>query len=303
MQSASSGQPQTNGRALADSFGCPLNKLSINESIQNSQMKLYRKSSPDTHLGRIQMEGNGGGFLVGLSLADGHVRRLDAENQGTTHRFGNGSIYIRDLTENYRADVSGAFDFVLFDIPLSSILDTARDAGLSGVQHISTEMATHDPVLTNLTLAILPALRNPQAANSIFIDQMTSAITTHLVQTYGGQPVKHASRRATMSLLDERRAKEILEANLSGNLSIAEIATACDMSRGHFIRLFREATGVTPHQWLIQARINKACDLLRRPDLTIAEVGAMCGFSDQSHFTRVFATAVGVPPGTWRRSL
>jgi len=70
----------------------------------------------------------------------------------------------------------------------------------------------------------------------------------------------------------------------------------------HFSHAFRRTLGVAPHNWLIEQRIVLSKEKLHDDRLSLSDVAAECGFSDQSHFTRHFTRAVGVSPGTWRRA-
>jgi AraC family transcriptional regulator len=99
----------------------------------------------------------------------------------------------------------------------------------------------------------------------------------------------------------ERRAKEILAAHLTGQIALQEVAHACGLSVSHFSRAFRETTGLAPHQWLLHRRIEAAKSAMHDARLPLADVALSCGFADQSHFTRVFSKQVGVSPGCWRR--
>jgi AraC family transcriptional regulator len=82
---------------------------------------------------------------------------------------------------------------------------------------------------------------------------------------------------------------------------LVDVARACGLSRGHFTKAFRVATGLTPHQWLQRYRVDKAKTLLLNPSSSIAEIAGACGFADQSHLTRVFSRLVGSTPALWRR--
>ncbi|MGO7090836.1 helix-turn-helix domain-containing protein, partial [Rhizobium leguminosarum] len=125
---------------------------------------------------------------------------------------------------------------------------------------------------------------------------------TYLVQRYGGRPTVASDRSGSLSRTHEDLAKSLLLENLDGNVSISEVAQMCNLSRGYFIRAFRETTGMTPYQWVLRERIDRARDLLRTSKTPLAEVAIACGFADQSHFTRVFAGIVGTTPGNWRRN-
>ena len=101
----------------------------------------------------------------------------------------------------------------------------------------------------------------------------------------------------------ERRAKEVLSANLDGSVPLKDVARECRLSVSHFSRAFRRTMGVAPHHWLLTRRVEVAKEKLRNTRLPLPEVALVCGFADQSHLTRVFTRTVGVSPGAWRRAL
>jgi len=82
---------------------------------------------------------------------------------------------------------------------------------------------------------------------------------------------------------------------------ISDIASACRLSRGYFIKAFKQSFGLTPRRWHQLYRIEQSKKLLLSHDLSIAEIALACGFADQSHLTRVFNQIVGTPPARWRR--
>jgi AraC-like DNA-binding protein len=98
-----------------------------------------------------------------------------------------------------------------------------------------------------------------------------------------------------------RRAKEILVANSSGQILLADVARECGLSRQYFTKAFKATTGLAPHRWLQQHRIDRAKQFLSGASLPIADIAIQCGFADQSHLTRVFGRIVGTSPAQWRR--
>ena len=94
---------------------------------------------------------------------------------------------------------------------------------------------------------------------------------------------------------------DFMRAHLSGNISLEELASVCDLSVSYFARGFKNGTGVSPHRWLIEMRLEKAKDLLLNTKMPLAEVAVACGFADQCHLTRKFRRATGDTPGAWRR--
>jgi AraC family transcriptional regulator len=108
--------------------------------------------------------------------------------------------------------------------------------------------------------------------------------------------------RGGLAPWQERRAKEILRANLHG-VPLKEVARECGLSVGYFSHAFRRTLGVAPHNWLIEQRIVLSKEKLRDDQLSLTDVAAACGFCDQSHFSHHFTRIVGVSPGAWRRAL
>ena len=108
--------------------------------------------------------------------------------------------------------------------------------------------------------------------------------------------------RGGLAPWQERRAREILRANIKRGVPLKEVARECGLSVGHFSHAFRRTLGVAPHSWLIEQRIALSKEKLRDDRLSLTDVAAECGFCDQSHLTRYFTRMVGVSPGAWRRA-
>lgn len=197
------------------------------------------------------------GFAVAVSTLPGHARRIFHEHHATTHVFDHDSVYIRSLGEDYKADLEAPFDFLLLEISPESLALIAEEADLPTAAAVNTITAHPDPVLANLGRALIPALEHPEKASRLFVDQLTAAIGIHVVQQYGDRAAVAGSRPRKLSRAQENVAKSLILDNLHGNVSIADLAQACSLSRGYFIHAFRETTGMTPFQWLLRARITR----------------------------------------------
>lgn len=95
---------------------------------------------------------------------------------------------------------------------------------------------------------------------------------------------------------------EYITEHLHQDVKLIELAAIAQMSPYHFLRLFKQSMGLTPHQYILQRRIEKAKCLLQHSKLSIAEVAANVGFCDQSHFTRYFKRIIGVTPKQLRQA-
>ena len=102
-------------------------------------------------------------------------------------------------------------------------------------------------------------------------------------------------------VVDEPMTRELLESQLADPPSLEALAAAVNLSPFHFARVFRQATGLPPHAWLLQQRAERARHLVLR-GASLASAAADCGFADQSHMTRIFARQFGFTPGAWQKA-
>jgi AraC-like DNA-binding protein len=284
-----------------DNFGCPLGKLSDDEHVLGGNIKFYRKASPSSSVGQVVTPGTNRGYLLGLSLRGGHSRRIFKQHHATSQSFEENSIYLRSFADPYKADLSGPFQFALLEITNAALGQIADGAEFRGVTELQPISAQADPVLGGLLGALFSSVHGKREKSALFVDQLAVAIGAHVVHQYGNGRFSATDRRRTLSRRSEILVKELIDSRLDGDVSIDQLAAGCNMARATFVRAFRETTGRTPHQWLVQQRIARACNLLLTSTLSLSEVSQVCGFSDQSHFTRVFSTSIGTTPGAWRR--
>jgi AraC family transcriptional regulator len=217
--------------------------------------------------------------------------------------FLRGQTTFYDLRTNPIAYMRSTSNCLMYYLPRSAFNAIADEGDAPRIEDLRHPpgVGTDDPVMRSLTAAILPAFDNPDTTSRLFLDHTTLAVATHLAHTYGGRRPVYQPKRGGLSHRNERRAKEIIDANLGGNVSVAKLARECHMSASHFTRAFRQSIGVAPHRWLTLRRVEIAKDLLSNSTRAISDIALECGFADQSHFTRVFNNAVGSSPGAWRR--
>jgi transcriptional regulator of acetoin/glycerol metabolism len=111
-----------------------------------------------------------------------------------------------------------------------------------------------------------------------------------------------APPRGGVSPAAMRRVREYVEAHLIESIDLQMLAGIAGLSVFHFARAFTQSTGLTPHQYLVHKRVNRAQDMLLRTDFTLTNIALASGFSDQSHLTRHFRQMLGTTPLEFRWS-
>ncbi len=243
-------------------------------------------------------------FVVGLKLRDFPAHKYWEDGRLTPVcdlRAGESSFH--DLKRSPTLLVDKPYHSLAFYLPRAALDAIADEANAPRIRDLSYKpgVGVNDVTISSLGSLLLPALRHPDQANPLFVDHVMQAVVVHIAQTYGGMRPVSRPVRGGLAPWQERRAKEMIDANLGGVL-VEELARECRFSRNHFSRAFSRSVGMAPHQWLMQRRIEVAKEMLRDGRLPVSDVAAACGFSNQSHLTHFFTRMVGVSPGAWRRA-
>lgn len=146
-------------------------------------------------------------------------------------------------------------------------------------------------LITAMTLDC--AERSP--AGPLVVDSLVTALVHRLAGT-----APPASARNSISPARVQRVLEFIEAELHRPLGLDELAAQADVGVRRFCAAFRDAVGTSPHQHLLQRRVERAKGLLREGTQSLAEIAAAVGFSDQSQLTRTFSRIAGMSPGRYR---
>jgi AraC family transcriptional regulator len=216
-----------------------------------------------------------------------------------------GALTIYDLRQRPIADIRDPYHSLVFHLPRKALDSIAYESGARWVGDLcyNSGVGIDDPIARHLLSSLLPAMDRPGEVSALFLDHVALALTAHMAHVYGGINNARQTVRSGLAPHQERRAKEHMVACLNGNISLADLAEECGLSARHFSRAFRQSTGLSPHRWMSQHRIERARELLTQARLSLTEISLICGFADQSHFTRVFTAFVGTSPGAWRRKV
>ena len=119
----------------------------------------------------------------------------------------------------------------------------------------------------------------------------------HLTRSTDGVKVHHSSKLRDFYI---HEAIEFIEHNFQNDISVEDIADVCGLNRSYFGKIFKEALGKSPQEFLLNYRMVKAAELLKLTKLSVGDISSAVGYGNQLHFSRAFKSIYGVSPKKWR---
>jgi AraC family transcriptional regulator len=195
-------------------------------------------------------------------------------------------------------DVFGAFIRLGLDPIFVSRI--AEELGLDSdrIELVEQRRET-DLALRHIALAWRDGVQTGDAGDRMYAEALSTALAVRLLREYDAARPELKRRYGGLPGKKLARAVEYIQDQLDTDLTVSGIAQAVCLSPYHFMRLFKESTGQSPYQHVIEARVRKAKELLATGKLTISEAAHRVGFVDQSHLTRHFKRVFGMPPKTF----
>jgi AraC-like DNA-binding protein len=165
---------------------------------------------------------------------------------------------------------------------------------------IVPDLNAHDPLLQHMALVLQAAIEGEGVAGHLYAESLADALVVHFLRRYAAARQSLRELTGGLSPYKLRRTTAYIKAHLEQELSLATLAAVAQTSPAHFARLFKHATGLTPHQYVITCRMEYAKRLLAETDVPLIEIGLQVGCADQSHFTALFRTHVSLTPKAYR---
>ncbi len=152
-----------------------------------------------------------------------------------------------------------------------------------------------DALVRQLGLALRSELELNGGSDHLYVESLVNCLAVHLLKTYSAVPPRLPASgplpSSTLTLVTG-----YIQDHLHQALSLADLAALVGLSACYFATLFKQSTGMSPHQFVVQCRLQRSQQLLARTDVAISAIALQCGFSSQSHLTRVFRQHLGTTP-------
>jgi AraC family transcriptional regulator len=253
-----------------------------------------RESEP----GSIEFAAGATEHLVFVSLAHARIR-CERGADSIELDIGPGFVAVQPSHTPVRWSWRTRLSYVLLALDPAFLRTVA--AQVLGMDAATVELVPgereSDPAISNIAGVLSRELMGRQPGARVYAESLAQILAVHLLRNYTAVPPRGAAAEALPSR-PVARAMQYLQENFAQEIGLADIAHAARVSPYHLARLFKQVTGVTPHQYLIGVRVDNARALLSAGagKRSIADVAEAVGFADQSHLTRHVKRLLGVTP-------
>jgi AraC family transcriptional regulator len=254
-----------------------------------------QETTPATHEITITLAGT----LTALQQSKNGKRQIQKRRPG--------SFCLNAAGQSFSARWKNEFEYLMINIEPIFLAQIARENNFSRVPEILETIPNcdgdeGDPLIKHIGMTLLSYnTTDDDFSGRLYTDSLAQTLMLHLLKNYTSASVAApADFRGGLPAYKVRRVEEFVRENLDRDLSLAELAEAANLSQFHFARAFRRTTGITPHEFLMQKRIELAKDLLANSNLPIVEISNRSGFKNQSHFTNLFRKLNRLTPKHWR---
>ncbi|MBD2775694.1 helix-turn-helix domain-containing protein [Iningainema tapete] len=207
-----------------------------------------------------------------------------------------GDIVITPVNIGHQAAWEAEGDFIMLGIEPQVFARAVEEDAETEQIELKPLFATPDPLVYQIGLALKSVLENNPLQSRLYAETMVNALSVHLMQHYSTRKPQLREYADGLPQLKLRQVIDYIKEHLDQDLGLAELAALVQMSPHYFLTLFKKATGMTPHQYVIRCRVQRAQELLLQGELSIAQVAYQVGFANQSHLNLHFKRLVGVTP-------
>jgi len=166
---------------------------------------------------------------------------------------------------------------------------------LSGLRQ---DLDFRDDALAGVLRAMVREVEEGCPHGALYAESLSAGVVLHIARTHG----RLRAERGTLTAMQLRRVDELIVDGIARGPTLAALADATGYSKAHFVRLFRRATGTSPHRYVLLHRLEHARRLIENSALPLAEVASATGFASQSHMNATYARFYGCTPGDARRN-
>ncbi|MBI4779804.1 MAG: helix-turn-helix domain-containing protein [Oscillatoriophycideae cyanobacterium NC_groundwater_1537_Pr4_S-0.65um_50_18] len=224
------------------------------------------------------------------------------EGKTYTGIYAKGDLSITPAQMPFFARWEGEDHYLKIRLPSRFIQQIAREAlEMDGDRlELLPQARIRDPQIEAIGRLLLSELHRGQPTSRLYVESLANVLAVHLIRQYTNvQPVLLGYEGG----LPHHQLIQVLDyvdAHLHQDIKLADLAALLSISQFHFSHQFKQATGISPYQYLLQQRIERAKQLLKQSDRSIADIAVLCGFNSHSHLSKQFRQLTGTTPKAYR---
>lgn len=211
---------------------------------------------------------------------------------------GSCAIVPANLPHSVNWDRGLEFTFLILDP--SYLVQVAHETVDGDRVELIPQFAKIDRVVSSIGFALKAELQTGGSGGRLYVESATSFLTAHLLRHYCIRTQSFKDYAGGLPKYKLREAIAYIQEHLGEEISLEAIASHLKMSQYYFCHLFKQSMGVSPYQYVLRQRIDRAKQLLKQRQLAITDVALECGFANQTHFTKHFRKLTGTTPRAYR---
>jgi AraC family transcriptional regulator len=182
-----------------------------------------------------------------------------------------------------------------------TLLVQTASASLQGqCVKLMLHLLADDPLRHHMNLVVQVTFAAEGGASRLYAEALADALAVHFLRRYAACVPTRGAGNGGLSPAKLQRTLAYIQAHLAQDLSLTTLATLVHLSPDHFARLFKQATGRSPHQYVLWCRMERAKQILAETDVPLSLIGLQVGCTDQSAFTALFRKHVAMTPKAYR---
>jgi len=199
-----------------------------------------------------------------------------------------------DFTADWVGDLSNLGIFLapaLFQQAAGVYLDTLT---------LHLQAGIRDPLIWQIGTTLLETLLRDGMIDQLYGESAATFLAVHTLKHYSSTTPPSRREHGYLSGQILNLLRDYIDAEIQNPIHLEQLAALANLTTAHFVRVFKRSTGLTPYQYVIRTKIDRAKHLLEVSRLSGREISVLLGYSDQSHFTRQFKQVVGISPSHYR---
>ncbi len=192
--------------------------------------------------------------------------------------------------------------YLYIQIPAPFLQQVAREAIEIDPNRVELipEFRVRNPQIEQILMLLRSELHRGGWIGRLYIESLANALVVQLLRDYSTAQPRVAVCEGGLGDRKLLQVTNYINDCLDQDIKLADLAQLLDMSQSHFSHLFKQSMGISPHQYLLQQRIERAKQLLKQTDRSVMEIALACGFDSHSHLSKQFRQLTGMTPKAYR---